>query len=106
MTVEGSAPADFVRGGSAVEAVWLDAEEHGLAVHPTSPVFLYARGPHDLVTLSPRFSDELARRHATFRRVVGLLPGESIALVLRLSHTDVVAPRSRRRPLDEIRSTT
>ncbi|HSK59773.1 MAG TPA: hypothetical protein VK935_12055, partial [Actinomycetospora sp.] len=106
VTVEGSAPADFVRGGAAVEAVWIDAEQHGLAVHPTSPVFLYARDPHDVVMLSPRFSDELARRQASFRRVVGLLHGESIALVLRLSHTDVVAPRSRRRPLDEILSTT
>jgi molybdopterin/thiamine biosynthesis adenylyltransferase len=106
VTVDGSAPADFVRGGAAVEAVWIGAEEHGLAVHPTSPVFLYARDPHDVVTLSPRFADELARRQASFRRVVGLLPGESIALVLRLSHTDVVAPRSRRRPIGEIRSTT
>jgi molybdopterin/thiamine biosynthesis adenylyltransferase len=106
VTVEGSAPADFVRGGAAAEAVWIGAEDHGLAVHPTSPVFLYARDPHEVVTLSPRFADELARRQASFRRVVGLLPGESIALVLRLSHTDVVAPRSRRRPLDEIRSTT
>ena len=106
VTVEGSAPADFVRGGAAVEAVWIGAEEHGLAVHPTSPVFLYAVDPEDLTTLSPRYADELARLQASFREAVHLVPGESVALVLRLSHTDVSPPRSRRRPLEEIRSIT
>jgi hypothetical protein len=106
VTVEGSAPADFVRGGAAVEAVWLGAEEYGLAVHPTSPVFLYAVDPEDLTTLSPRYADELARLRTSFRRTVGLAEGESVALVLRLSHTDVVAPRSRRRAVEEICSIT
>ncbi|PVY96900.1 Rv1355c family protein [Actinomycetospora cinnamomea] len=106
VTVEGAAPADFVRGGAAVEAVWIGAEAHGLAVHPTSPVFLYAVDPADLTTLSPRYADDLARLRTSFRRVAGLAPREAIALVLRLSHTEVTAPRSRRRPLDEILSIT
>ncbi len=106
VSVEGSAPADFVRGGGAVEAVWIGAEDHGLAVHPTSPVFLYAVDPQDLTTLSPRYADELARLQASFREAVHLVPGESVALVLRLSHTDVAPPRSRRRSLEEIRSIT
>ncbi|MDD7969385.1 Rv1355c family protein [Actinomycetospora lemnae] len=106
VAVEGSAPADFVRGGAAVEAVWVAAEDRGLAVHPTSPVFLYATHPHDLVVLSPRFADELAALQSSFRGIVGLVPGEAVALVLRMSHTDVPAPRSRRRPLTEISSIT
>lgn len=106
VTVDGSAPADYVRGGSAVEAVWVAAEEHGLAVHPTSPVFLYALDGADRRGLSPRFADELDRLQLSFRAAVGLDTGEAVALVLRLSHTEAPAPRSRRRPLDEIRSVT
>jgi hypothetical protein len=106
VTVEGSTPADFVRGGSAVEAVWVGAEERGLAVHPTSPVFLFAVAPADLTTLSSRFADELARWQASFRAAVDLSDAESVALVLRLSHTEVPLSRSRRRPLTEVRSTT
>jgi molybdopterin/thiamine biosynthesis adenylyltransferase len=106
VTVEGSAPTDFVRGGAAVEAVWIGAEAQGLAVHPTSPVFLYAVDPEDLTTLSPRYADDLARLQASFRKTAHLGPGESVALVLRLSHTGVASPRSRRRPLEEIRSIT
>lgn len=92
VTVAGSAPADFVRGGSAVEAVWLGAEEQGLAVHPMSPVFLFAVDPPDLAVLSDRFADQLADGRASFRDAVGLDDGENIALVLRLSHTDVSRP--------------
>lgn len=106
VTVAGSAPADFVRGGSAVEAVWLGAEEQGLAVHPMSPVFLFAVDPPDLAVLSDRFADQLADGRASFRDAVGLDDGENIALVLRLSHTDVKPTRSQRRPLVEIRTTT
>ncbi|GAA4880085.1 Rv1355c family protein [Actinomycetospora straminea] len=106
VTVAGSAPADFVRGGAAVEAVWVAAEDRSLAVHPTSPVFLYATCPGDLVTLSPRYADRLAALQSAFRDVVGLAAGETVALVLRLSHADVPAPRSRRRPLTEISSIT
>ncbi len=106
VTVDGSTPADFLRGGGAVEAVWVGAEDHGLAVHPTSPVFLFAQDAADLRMLSPGFADELARLQASFRRGVGLTPSESVALVLRLSHTGTFPPRSRRRSLEEIRSTT
>lgn len=101
VTVAGATPADFVRGGSAVEAVWLVAEDQGLAVHPVSPVFLYAVAPADLSTLSERFAGELARLQAAFRSAVGLGVAETVALVVRLSHTGTAPIRSRRRPLVE-----
>jgi hypothetical protein len=106
VTVPGSSPADFVRGGAAVEAVWVQAEAHGLAVHPVSPVFLYAVTPGDLRTLSERFADELAALRASFRKAVGLGEAEAVALVLRLSHTDTTPVRSRRRPVGEFHRTT
>ena len=106
VTVDGTAPADYVRGGSAVEAVWVGAQEQGLAVHPVSPVFLYAVDTPDLTTLSPPFAAELGRLRADFRSAVGLADGEAVALVLRLSHTDVIPSRSARRPVEEFHRTT
>ncbi|MCD2188292.1 Rv1355c family protein [Actinomycetospora soli] len=102
VTVDGVRPADFVRGGQAVEAVWVAAQEHGLAVHPTSPVFLYAVDPDDLRELSEPYADDLARLRRTFRAAVGLDDGESVALVLRLAHTDAPPVRSRRRPIGHV----
>jgi hypothetical protein len=99
VTVAGSSPSDFVRGGAAAEAVWVEAEAHGLAVHPVSPVFLFAVTPSDLRTLSVRFADDLAELQRSFRVAVGLGETDVVALVLRLSHTDVTPVRSRRRPV-------
>jgi hypothetical protein len=103
ITVEGSAPTDFIRGGSAVEEVWICAEQHGLAVQPVSPVFLFASDATDLDELSPAFSSELAELQTSFRNVIGLEPRQSIALVLRLSHAPQATTRSQRLPLDAIR---
>ena len=106
VTVDGSAPADYVRGGSAVEAVWVVAEEQGLAVHPVSPVFLYAVDAADLPTLSRPFAEELDRLRAGFRAAVGLDEAEAVALVLRLSHTEAESWRSARRPVSDFHRTT
>ncbi|MDT7742903.1 MAG: hypothetical protein QOE59_1981, partial [Actinomycetota bacterium] len=106
VTVPGSSPADFVRGGAAVEAVWVAAEAHGLAVHPMSPVFLFALTPGDLRTLSDRFADELAGLQASFRAAVGLGETDVVALVLRLSHTAATPVRSRRRLVGEFHRST
>jgi molybdopterin/thiamine biosynthesis adenylyltransferase len=102
VTMGGSSPADYVRGGSAAEAVWVRAAEHGLAVHPVSPVFLYATGQQDLLGLSSPFATELAELQGAFRSAVGL-GTETLALVMRLSHVSTGAVRSRRRPLSELR---
>jgi hypothetical protein len=51
VTVPRSDPAWYVRGGAAVERLWLTAELHGLAVQPVSPVFLYAVDDKDLLRL-------------------------------------------------------
>ena len=42
VSIDGQALTDYARGGSAVEAVWVVAQQCGLAVQPISPVFLYA----------------------------------------------------------------
>jgi hypothetical protein len=53
VSVNGQALTDYARGGSAVEAVWVLAQQRGLAVQPISPVFLYAHDDGDLEELSP-----------------------------------------------------
>ena len=89
--------ADYARGGSALEAVWVAAQRHDIAVHPVSPVFLYARTDSALQELAPEFAPTLARLQQAFRELIGLEPAESEILVLRLS-VEVPAPsvRSRR----------
>ncbi len=103
VTVDGYAARDFVRGGGAVEALWICAEQHHLTVQPTSPVFLYGLDPVDLAGLAEPYAEELAELRHGFRAVAGVLDGQSIALVLRLSHAPAATVRSQRLTLDAIR---
>jgi hypothetical protein len=89
--------ADYARGGSAVEAVWITAQEQGLAVQPVSPVFLYAHDQSDLHGLSPAFTESLARLQMAFRDLAGTEPDHSEVLVLRFCHAPSPSVRSRRR---------
>ncbi len=99
VTVDDDGPADYVRGGMAMEHLWIRAEEHGLAVHPVSPVFLYARDDADRRSLSLPFASALAGLQQQFGTAVGLGSSEVPILVLRLSH-DAPAPAVRSQRLD------
>ncbi len=99
LTVPGDSPADYLRGGMAVERLWIRAEEHHLAVHPVSPVFLFARSEADLRGLSAEFSADLGALSARFRRTVGMDDVEAPVLVLRMSH-DTPPPAVRSQRLD------
>lgn len=103
VTVTGSRLADFARGGSATEAVWIAAENHGLAVQPISPVFLYARNDIDFANLSEQFSDELKALRTRFRILAGLEADEELVIVLRCTSATPPAIASRR-DTDRIRS--
>jgi molybdopterin/thiamine biosynthesis adenylyltransferase len=96
VTVTGSRLTDFARGGSSAEAVWIGAEQHGLAVQPMSPVFLYARTPDELSALSPGFSGELARLKAGFRDLAGVDSADELVLVLRFTAAERPVVPSRR----------
>lgn len=114
LTVDNDRPADYVRGGLALEHLWIRAEQDGLAVHPVSPVFLYARTGDELRGLSAPFAAELAAVQQQFGTAVGLGPSEVPILVLRLSSEappatvrsqrldrDVVFPNSSAIPLTD-----
>ncbi|AOW94280.1 hypothetical protein BFN03_01920 [Rhodococcus sp. WMMA185] len=105
IAVPGSSARDYVRGGAATESVWIEAQSLGLAVHPISPVFLYAMGEMELDQLSPRYGSSLLRLQRELRDIVRAKENESLALVLRLSHAADPSVRSERRT-DRVRKRT
>jgi hypothetical protein len=96
ITTPGSTLTDYARGGSAVEAVWISAQLHGLAVQPVAPAFLYARDAEDFDELSTSFASELRELNTEFRRLVGIPAGAVPALVLRLAFGGKASVRSHR----------
>ena len=99
VSVRGNTLPDYALAGSAVEAVWIAAQRHGLAVQPISPVFLYAHDDRDIEALSPAFRDELGRLQYNFRELASTSPDEVQALVFRFTGAPRPSVRSRRRPL-------
>jgi molybdopterin/thiamine biosynthesis adenylyltransferase len=103
VVVPGRTLTDYAVGGGAVEAVWIAAQTHGLAVQPVSPVFLYAHTDAELTDMAPDFADELARLRTEFGRLAGVTDGDSIALILRLATAGPTSVRSRR-SFDRVRA--
>lgn len=101
ITVQGDTPADYLRGGRALERAWIDWNDLGFDIHPSSPVFLYARCERELQEQSPEYWRELSKLQQRFNQVVGLESTDAPILVLRVSHPDPKnkdreVPRSRR----------
>lgn len=96
VTIPGNTLRDYATGGSAAEAVWVHAQQLGMAVQPISPVWLYAHDTADLEKLSSRFADQLGQLQGDFIELAGLPVGETIALMLRLTTAAPAAVTSRR----------
>lgn len=96
VTVAGHGLRDYARGGSAVEAIWVLAQQQGLSVQPLSPVFLHAQTPSDLNELSAAFADELQQQQSDFVRLTATGPEESIVLILRFAAAPPASVPSRR----------
>ncbi|WP_244976148.1 Rv1355c family protein [Nocardia huaxiensis] len=107
VTLAAPPPADpyelvaYARAGEALQRVWARAQRHGLAVQPVSPVFLYARRPEELHTVSPEFADTLTSLQGRFLDLLGVPGHETVALVLRLGYAAEVTVRSRRLPVPD-----
>jgi molybdopterin/thiamine biosynthesis adenylyltransferase len=103
VTVRDASPAAYVRGGAAVERVWIEAQRSGLAVQPVSPVFIFAVQQADYDKLGdPGRADELRALSRRFRDVVDIPDTTEMALVLRFSHAPEASVQSLRRPIDEV----
>ncbi|OBF50988.1 hypothetical protein A5787_07615 [Mycobacterium sp. 852002-50816_SCH5313054-b] len=96
ISVPGRELRDYATGGSAVELVWIIAQQHGLAVQPVSPVFLYAHNRADFDQLSSQFADQLTQSQGEFRGLVDIPSEESIVLVLRFTVGPPASVPSRR----------
>lgn len=96
ISFSGHTVADYALAGQAVEAVWITAQMHGLAVQPISPAFLYAHDDRELDALAPAFTDELRSLQYTFRKLIGVGPQEAQALVFRITDAPPPTVRSRR----------
>ncbi|GAB0107631.1 Rv1355c family protein [Nocardia sp. JMUB6875] len=92
----------YAHAGAALQRVWIEAERHGLAVHPISPVFLFARHHEELEKVSPEFADTLTSLQGRLLNLLGVPANETVALVLRLSHAPGVTHRSGRFPVPDI----
>jgi hypothetical protein len=98
-------PISYVRGGAAVERFWLTAETHGLAVHPVSPVFLFAVDAEERLGLvGERNVDVLTDLTNEFNELFSLADGEHAALLLRVTHASPPTTLSERLPLTHLLS--
>ena len=98
-------PIAYVRGGSAVERFWLTSEVQGLAVHPVSPVFLFAIDEEERLGLvGERNIDALAEMTNRFNDLFELSDGERVALLLRVLHAAPPTVLSARLPLTHLLS--
>jgi hypothetical protein len=104
ISVSGQSLTDYARGGSAAESVWITAQQHGLAVQPVSPAFLYAHDDEDLRELSPAFAGDLSDLQYNFGKLANTEAGESQVLVLRFSRAPQPSVPSRRRGLHRFSS--
>ena len=90
ISVPGSTLTGYAHGGSAVEAVWITAQQHGLVVQPISPVFFYGRDVDELTELSTPFADERGKLQQEFRQLVRTPAGNVPVLVLLTGPRELV----------------
>jgi molybdopterin/thiamine biosynthesis adenylyltransferase/nitroreductase len=105
ITVPRADPTWYVRGGAAMEQFWLATDALGLAVQPVSPLFIYATNEQDLIGLGgERHLDEMHRLSSRFGQLLDLEEGETLVMVMRVSHAQPPSVRSIRRPLSHVLS--
>jgi molybdopterin/thiamine biosynthesis adenylyltransferase/nitroreductase len=103
ITVPGTSPEWYVKGGAAMERFWLSTERLGMAVCPTSPVFLYATNEEELAELSgERYFDEMSKMSKKLSELWNLAPGEAQIMVFRIFQAPPPSVHSIRLPLDYV----
>ncbi|MBW0017199.1 MAG: Rv1355c family protein [Mycobacterium sp.] len=99
VVIDGSELADYARGGAAMEAVWVTAQQCGFGVQPVSPVFLYAQNHNEMQGLSSRHAELLCELQHRFRGILGLPSSQCEVMILRLVTGPPPSVPSRRRSL-------
>jgi hypothetical protein len=103
VTVTDSRPESYVRGGGALQRLWLAAEGAGLTVQPVSPLSIFAVDAGDFEGLVPGpYVARLEALSARLRALAQLQDDEALVLVVRLSHSVPPTARSLRIPLESV----
>lgn len=104
VTVDGGTRADYVRGGMALQRMWLGATGLELQLQPVSPVFGYARESEELLQLlgpeRGRECDDLRRKAWA---MIGLADDEVFVLAMRAHYGPRPTAISERLSIDRVR---
>lgn len=95
---------NFIKGGEAVQRVWLQANLQNLSFHPISaPLFLFARlNQGNGAELPTAARTALEKLQQQLQAVFPQLVDQQGIFMFRLSYADEASVRSLRKPLDEI----
>jgi nitroreductase len=102
LTVRGTEPGDYFRGGRAMERVWLAATALGLAVQPLSSLpYMFARleGGDGF---EGRERAELADLRTRYAGLFEVSPDTGELLLFRLARAEPPGARSLRRPVEAV----
>jgi len=104
ITVAGTGPRSYLRGGQAMQRVWLRATELGLSVQPLAMLpYLFARLERGRAEGLERAEvDELGALRRGWHEVFEPRPGDAEALLFRVSRAEPPTARALRRPVDEV----
>lgn len=106
MTVDGTDPAAFFRGGRALERVWLECGARGIGLHPLAMLpYLFARLERGR---GEGYSDPegatLAALRARYRALFDVPEGHAEPLLFRVAKVPPPSARSLRRHLEDVLS--
>ncbi|MFI5229001.1 MAG: Rv1355c family protein [Gemmatimonadales bacterium] len=104
LTTPGVAPSDYLRGGRALQRVWLTATKLALGLQPwTGLPYLFARVERGGgAGLSPAEIAELRGLRERYRQVFDVRAGDAEVLLFRLSLADAPTAISLRRPVERV----
>jgi hypothetical protein len=104
LTIDGTDAHAYVRGGQAVERVWLVATKLGLAFQPMSVApYLFARLERDgSEAFTDRERSRLAELRRRFSSVFATRHDRAELLLFRITHAPPPAVRSLRRPIENV----
>lgn len=104
LTIEGNGPQAFVRGGRAMQQVWLTAGALGLAVHPWNIILdMFAMVErHRGAGLDRGEVSAVSDLREGFARCFSVSLKDTEVVLFRLSQADPPSQRSLRRPVEEL----
>lgn len=102
IVTSGNGPADYVRGGEAMERVWHEMTLLGLSLQPMMalPVFLIAQAFVSEDVFRGRQKEKVLQMAREFRSLFNLCGQEGLILMFRTGYADPPSARSLRMPLE------